>query len=92
MSTVSDDGVDVTVVQAAGDDVFVAFLHIHAAVTVGTSEDHRQEGLLPGSLFVHVHVVTESIDAIITQYLAIEDVNGLVHGGFTAQIFRKCAH
>jgi hypothetical protein len=81
-----DDGIEVGVVQTAGDEGLVAAAHVGAAVVVGAAERHGEEGLLFTDLAVHIDAVKEVADAVVRQNLAIEKVDGGVDCGLTAKL------
>ena len=58
-SEVLDDGIEVRVVEAAGDEMGVAVAHVLAGVGDRSAEDHREERLLFRDLAVHIDAFEE---------------------------------
>lgn len=83
-SEMFDDGIEVRVVEAAGDEVGVATAHILAGVSDRPSENHGEEGLLFGDLSVHVDSFEKVRDARVGEDFAVEEIDGGFDGGGAA--------
>ena len=65
----------------------VPLAHVRSGVVVRTAHRHRQERLLLGRLLRHVDIVEESLDAVVFEDFAVENIDCGVHGGISAHFF-----
>ena len=70
--------------EAALHEVGVAVTHALVGIVVGAAEGHGQKGLLFGRLAIHIHILEKIADTVVGEYLAVENIDGGIDGGFTA--------
>jgi len=83
-SEMFDDGIEVRVIEAAGDQMGVAAAQVLAGVGDRSAEDHGEEGLLLGDLAVHVDAFKEVRYSRVGEDLAVEEIDGGFDGGSAA--------
>jgi len=81
-----DHGIEMRVIQTAGDQMLVAAPHIRSAVVVRAAERHRQKRLLFRCLAVHIDTIEKRADPLIGKNLPVEDIDRCVNSGLAAQL------